>query len=181
MRRTLIGLWLLAVCLTTAAEAFQVKNSTIVVDDGENHQVKRAVGDLQADIFRVTSCQPAVSFGKSKTKTPQIIVGTYGKSRLIERLIKQGVINEADLKGRWESYVLTVTRERQPRLVIAGSDNRGTIYGIYDVAERIGVSPWYWWADVPVRKNGWEMALFYLENGHAEIRGMLDLKEEFDV
>ena len=108
-------------------------------------------------------------------------MGTYGKSRLIERLIKQGVINEADLKGRWESYVLTVTRERQPRLVIAGSDNRGTIYGIYDVAERIGVSPWYWWADVPVRKNGWEMALFYLENGHAEIRGMLDLKEEFDV
>ena len=30
-------------------------------------------------------------------------------------------------------------------------------------------------------KNGWEMGLFYLENGHAEIRGMLDLKEEFDV
>lgn len=30
-------------------------------------------------------------------------------------------------------------------------------------------------------KNGWEMGLFYLENGHAEIRGMMDLKEEFDV
>ncbi len=30
-------------------------------------------------------------------------------------------------------------------------------------------------------RNGWEMGLFYLENGHAEIRGMMDLKEEFDV
>ena len=30
-------------------------------------------------------------------------------------------------------------------------------------------------------KNGWEMGLFYLENGHAEIRGIMDLKEEFDV
>ena len=35
-------------------------------------------------------------------------------------------------------------------LVIAGSDKRGTIFGIYDVSEQIGVSPWYWWADVPV-------------------------------
>ena len=35
--------------------------------------------------------------------------------------------------------------------MIAGSDKRGTIYGIYDVSEQIGVSPWYWWADVPVQ------------------------------
>jgi hypothetical protein len=38
-------------------------------------------------------------------------------------------------------------------LVVAGSDPRGTIYGIYDISEQIGVSPWYWWADVPIRRR----------------------------
>lgn len=38
-------------------------------------------------------------------------------------------------------------------LVVVGSDKRGTIYEIYDISEKIGVSPWYWLADVPVRKS----------------------------
>jgi hypothetical protein len=38
-------------------------------------------------------------------------------------------------------------------LVIAGSDRRGTIFGIYQLSEMLGVSPWYWWADVPVKKQ----------------------------
>ena len=52
------------------------------------------------------------------------------------------------MRGQWESYLIDVV---DGHLVIAGSDKRGTIYGIYDISERIGVSPWYWMADVPVR------------------------------
>lgn len=33
---------------------------------------------------------------------------------------------------------------------MAGSDRRGTAYGVFSISEAIGVSPWYWWADVPV-------------------------------
>lgn len=58
-----------------------------------------------------------------------------------------------DIEGQWESYVTTMVPEPVPgwerALVIAGSDKRGTIYGIYSLSEQIGVSPWYWWADVP--------------------------------
>ena len=39
------------------------------------------------------------------------------------------------------------------RLVIAGSDRRGTAYGVFEFSKQIGVSPWYWWADVPVKKK----------------------------
>ena len=132
-------------------DTFSVRDATICYDKQEVMQVKRAVTDLQTDIKRVTNCRPTLL--TKEMRGQQIIVGTYGKSQLIQKLIKQGVIKEADLKGKWESYVLAVTNEKEPRLVIAGSDTRGTIYGIYNISERIGVSPWYWWADVPVKKN----------------------------
>ena len=112
-------------------------------DDEESYQVVRAIGDLKRDIAMVTG---------SEGRQSQIVVGTYG-TKTISNLIAKGVLKEQDLKGKWESYVITVTDEVNPRLVIAGSDKRGTIYGIYDVSQRIGVSPWYWWADVPVTKN----------------------------
>ena len=123
---------------------FKVRHAVVNYDEKESYQVVRAIGDLKHDIATVTG-----SVGKG---TSQIIVGTYG-CKTISKLIAKGIINEQDLKGKWESYVITITNEKKPRLVIAGSDKRGTIYGIYDVSQRIGVSPWYWWADVPVKKN----------------------------
>ena len=140
--------WLLLLFpLCVQGGTFKVRNASIVCDASEPYQVVRAIGDLHHDISMVT-----VTEGETKRK-PQIVVGTYGKSKTISRLIAKGLIKESDLKDKWESYVITVTNEKQPRLVIAGSDKRGTIYGIYDVSQRIGVSPWYWWADVPVRRN----------------------------
>ena len=49
--------------------------------------------------------------------------------------------------------------------VIAGSDQRGTIYGAYDVSKQIGVSPWYWWDDVPARHRD---ALYVLPGRHTQ-------------
>src|SRR5262249_3839449 len=63
-------------------------------------------------------------------------------------------IDVAAIKGQWESYLLQVVSDPLPdvksALVIVGSDKRGTIYGIYDLSQQMGVSPWYYWADVPV-------------------------------
>ena len=141
-------LLLIVVPLCVQGRSFKVRNATVSCSLKEPKQVLRAIDDLRFDIERVTGA------GKDgvRNKGGQIVVGTYG-SETIEKLIAKGLLKEQDLKGRWESYVITVTNEPKPRLVIAGSDKRGTIYGIYDVSQRIGVSPWYWWADVPVRQN----------------------------
>lgn len=142
MRRLLYLLLLFPLCMQ--GRSLKVRNAVINYDNTESHQVVRAIDDLKHDITMVT--------GATGKGASQIIVGTYG-SKTIRKLIAKGLINEQDLKGKWESYVITVTNEKKPRLVIAGSDKRGTIYGIYDVSQRIGVSPWYWWADVPVKQN----------------------------
>ena len=76
-----------------------------------------------------------------------------GKSPLIDGLVKSGKLNADAISGKWESFIITTVTNPLPgvdqALVIAGSDKRGTIYGIYEMSEQIGVSPWYWWADVP--------------------------------
>jgi endo-1,4-beta-D-glucanase Y len=127
----------------------------IYVDSNDYPGVIRAGNDLQADINRVTGqiakvLNTETDFGKNT-----IIVGTIGKSPVIDRLIKDGKIDVNQVAGKWESFLIQVVPEPLPgvenALVIAGSDKRGTIYGVYDVSEQIGVSPWYWWADVPVQ------------------------------
>ena len=142
-RTLFLLLSLFPLCLQ--GRSFMVRNASISYDASEPYQVVRAIGDLRHDIALVA--------GVGEPTDRQIVVGTYGQSQLISDLIAKGLLKASDLEGRWENYVITVTAEAQPRLVIAGSDMRGTIYGIYDVSQRIGVSPWYWWADVPVRQN----------------------------
>ncbi|HET7538165.1 MAG TPA: glycosyl hydrolase 115 family protein, partial [Candidatus Didemnitutus sp.] len=120
--------------------------------------VRRAAGDLQADVERVTGVKPVV-FGDAKelagtAARGAILVGTIGRSELIDGLVAGGKLNVDAIRGKWEAFVIEVVEKPLPgidrALVIAGSDKRGTIYGIYDVSQQIGVSPWYWWADVPV-------------------------------
>ena len=132
-------------------------NSTasIYVDSQDWPGVIRAAGDLQSDIGRVTSRKPSILHEMESLSGNVIIIGTIGKSRIIDGLAEAGKIDVGRIAGKWESFSIQVVRRPLPdvatALVIAGSDKRGTIYGIYDLSEQIGVSPWYWWADVPVR------------------------------
>lgn len=86
-----------------------------------------------------------------------IIAGTIGNSSVIDALVSAGKLDVAAIEGQWESFTTQLVEEPVPgcpkAVVIAGSDPRGTIFGLYDISEQIGVSPWYWWADVPVRPN----------------------------
>lgn len=81
------------------------------------------------------------------TSGMDVIIGTVGESNMIDALASAGKIDVSDIKGKWECFKTQVVDNT---LVIAGSDDRGTIYGIYDLSEKIGVSPWYYWADVPI-------------------------------
>jgi hypothetical protein len=127
----------------------------IWVDSSDWPGVLRAVGDLKTDIARVTACDATISQNVTDLGKQVIFVGTIGRSKLIDDLIREGKIDVSQIRGKWESFFLQVVHQPLPGitsgLVIVGSDKRGTIYGIYDLCEQMGVSPWYWWADVPVR------------------------------
>lgn len=122
------------------------KVSPIIVDSRDWKGVSRAANDLADDIRKVTGTKAEVAMGQIKKGS--IIAGTIGKSRLIDGLIARKKIDVSKIRGQWESYLIDLVDDN---LVIAGSDKRGTIYGIYEISKQIGVSPWYWWADVPVR------------------------------
>ncbi|WP_242659495.1 glycosyl hydrolase 115 family protein [Thermostaphylospora chromogena] len=129
----------------------------LVVSDRDHAAVIRVVGDLQADIERVTGVRPPIL-----KEIPQaaggadevVVIGTIGESPFIDELIERRVLDVHGIAGRWETSLQQVVEHPLPGVrrafVIAGSDRRGTIYGAYDVSKEIGVSPWYWWADVPV-------------------------------
>ena len=125
------------------------KAATIIVDENDWKGVVRAANDLGDDVRKVcgTASEVIAHTSSILPHTTSIVVGTIGKSRIIDRLIKQKKLDVKIIKSRWEAYKISVV---DGNLVIAGSDKRGTIYGIYEMSKRIGVSPWYWMADAPV-------------------------------
>ena len=129
--------------------------ATIYADADDYPGVLRAVRDLQADVERVTHQQPALHTDSRPSSNVAIIVGTIGESALIDQLVDSGKLTVTGVAGRWETYVIETVDQPfegvDQALVIAGSDKRGTVFGVYDVSYQIGVSPWYFWADVPAR------------------------------
>ena len=131
--------------------------SGICMDAHEKQGVKRAAEDLRKDIYTVSGRSPRVCCqGEDVVRYP-ILIGTYGVSEAITRLAKKGILPERSLKGKWESFVIKTidhpAKGMERALVVAGSDMRGTIYGIYEISRQMGVSPWYWWADAPIAKH----------------------------
>lgn len=126
---------------------FQLSNdgkvAPIVIADEELPGVRMAAESLQQDLYNVTDTKPEIS---STVVSGSVIVGTI-ESPLIKQYAKSLV---SQLKGKREMFLLTVS---DGNLIIAGSDKRGAIYGIYELSRQIGVSPWYWFMDVPIQKH----------------------------
>lgn len=122
----------------------------ILLDEADFKGVWIAARNLSSDFMKV--CGQAAELTSTPASDRMIIAGSY-TSPLISRLMDDGKIDRAELKGKIEKYIMTTVASPLPgvseALVIAGSDMRGTIYGIYELSELIGVSPWYDWADVP--------------------------------
>ncbi|MCP5533209.1 MAG: glycosyl hydrolase 115 family protein [Akkermansiaceae bacterium] len=117
-----------------------------IVTDGADHAVVSVAANCLADdVARVTGSKVSVSH--SAPDGPQVIIGTLGRSKFIDHLAASGAIETRNIRGKWESCVITTITEPRPALVIAGSDPRGTAYGVFEVSRKIGVSPWVWWAD----------------------------------
>jgi hypothetical protein len=129
----------------------------VVVNSHDYPGVVRVVGDLRSDIKKVTGVKPAVSVDRVPRRSNVIIVGTIGRSPIIDRLVSRGRLDVSGIRGKWETSLEEVVAHPMPgvrrALVIAGSDQRGTIYGAYDVSRGIGVSPWSYWDDITPRHH----------------------------
>jgi uncharacterized protein YbcI len=127
----------------------------ILTDMQEDKGVMRAVANLQSDAGKVTGITPELIHSAAGSRL--LIIGTIEHSSWIQQLVKAGKINGADLQGKREKYILQTVNNPlegiKEAVVIAGSDKRGAIYGIYELSQQMGVSPWYYWADVPVEKH----------------------------
>lgn len=167
-RLTVSFLLFLCLCCAYAAEPFIVFSPTetafpvvsegkpcpILVDSGEDKSILIAVENLREDLLRVSGTKAEAVH--TPTANQYILVGSV-ESPFIKRLFKAGKLNAKELKGKNEKYIIqTVSQPLKGvdrALVIAGSDRRGTIYGVYELSRQMGVSPWYWWMDVPVTQR----------------------------
>lgn len=151
--------------------------AAILYDASDALVVKRAAELFADDVEAVTGRRPEVvgcdtpsrgekasGWGsltgatvKAGAAGTAVIVGSIEGSALIRRLAQAGKIDIAPLEGAWERYLIQTVANPLPgirrALVVAGSDRRGAAYGLFTLSELIGVSPWYWWADVPVEKH----------------------------
>jgi hypothetical protein len=128
--------------------------AAIAVDPKDYPVVTLSANLLADDVNRVSGHRPVVT-GKPDAKQ-MVIAGTLGHSTLIDTLASSGKLKDLDsIKGRWEATLSQIVDTPFPgvarALVIVGSDRRGTAYGLMRLSENIGVSPWYWWADVPAQ------------------------------
>ena len=129
---------------------------TLLVADNDKKGVLIAASNLQKDFERVCGSKAVLLNAPSPDTKRYVIAGTL-ESSYIKQIVKAKKIDEKELKGKVEKYLMTVVDNPLPgvdeALVIAGSDMRGTIYGIYELSEQIGVSPWYDWMDVPAVRH----------------------------
>ncbi|MCD8326416.1 MAG: glycosyl hydrolase 115 family protein [Lachnospiraceae bacterium] len=185
---------------------FSIENSgdvRLLIDQRESEAVKIAARNLRTDLQKVLNVrfvgedvssdvlpgkeipEPAATSrdetGKEFSNVPEILIGTLGVPEMLSLYVSGNDFVDENGALRKEAYLLQV---REDRLIIAGSDRRGTIYGIYEISELLGVSPWYFWADVPVRAR----ASFSLQDGYRkfdypgiEYRGIfINDEEELD-
>jgi len=129
----------------------------VYVSRAEAAAVRNTATLFTEDVERVTGRKPSLRNSTVGLSSHAVIVGTLGKSRVIKDLIAAGKIDVSEVEGKWETFLIQVVQKPLPGvetgLVIIGSDRRGTIYGMFDVSENMGVSPWYWFADVHPRKQ----------------------------
>ncbi|HEY1200234.1 MAG TPA: glycosyl hydrolase 115 family protein, partial [Niastella sp.] len=131
------------------------KATPIYVDATDHWLVQKAAALLQADLEKVTGKKPTVSNTLAQKTKNIIIIGSLDQSAIIKQLVQTNKLSTDSIKGKWEAFQIMAIPTPYPgvdnALVIVGNDKRGTAYGVFELSKQLGVSPWYWWADVPVK------------------------------
>jgi len=137
---------------TSKFEVFTKDQKAVILYDNAKALDSILAYSLAEDIFKVTGFKPLVTKNKATATGNVIVIGNY-QSELVQSFLAK----KNDWKGfenQWESYLYKIidspTSQIKKAFIIAGTDPRGTAFGVFDLSQKIGVSPWYWWADVPV-------------------------------
>ncbi len=129
--------------------SFSLSSAVIYVDNNDYALVKRSAELLQHDVEMVTGKKLPIVHTLAPSAVA-IVIGSIQNSSGISQLAKQKKIKTDKIINKWEAYLLQTLPNT---LIIAGNDRRGVAYGVFEISKQIGVSPWYWWADVPVKKK----------------------------
>ena len=160
----------------------------VVYVDGDDALVVRKSAELFAsDLGAVTGTPAKVVTSLDGVKSC-VIVGTIDGCDAIRRLADAGKLDLEPIRNGWEQYHIRTVRKPFPgvseALVVVGSDRRGAAYGILSLSEKAGVSPWYWWADVPIPKREKlyvDAAGYYSEEPSVRYRGIFLNDEDWGL
>jgi len=150
-----------SVCNQSANGSFalikQSKPATIIVDANADPALQRVAKSFAADLKLVSGHKTKIKNKITNRNKTVVVIGVLGESPLIDKLINSRKLNVNGLADQWEGYQLTVVNNPWPKvkqaLVIVGSDRRGAVFGTYELSAQMGVSPWYWFADAPVKQK----------------------------
>jgi hypothetical protein len=139
---------------TLAAQNF---TADVLLDSTDNKTVLLAAGLFADDVERVSGKKPELKFSIKNISKNCVIAGSIGESSIIQDFVKKKVIDISELEGRWEACLIQVVDKPfdgvKKALFVVGSDRRGTAYGLLELSKQMGVSPWYYFADVPPAKR----------------------------
>ena len=151
-----------AVHFTPAPHAFSLvvhgHAAPILVEAGSPETVRTVVGVFAEDVERVSGVRPStMNAPVAGMRDEPLIVGVVGQSTVLDRLKRAGKLDTRAIEGKWESALTIVVEHPLPgvrrALIVAGSDRRGAAFALFTLSRQMGVSPWYWWADVPVARH----------------------------
>ena len=132
-------------------------NASIMYDASDDVLIQKSATFLASDIEKVTGKKPAILSSNNQENKNLIIIGSIENSSIINQLITSKKLNVDAIQNQWERFIIQTIKNPLPgvdqALVIAGSDKRGAAYGVFTLSKEIGVSPWYWWADAPIKKS----------------------------
>lgn len=135
---------------------FDDKYCADIVVDKDDYDVVKLVADLFCNDLRLLSNREISPQITRSCNGKSVVIGTLGCNDFIDGLVSEGLLDVSSIKGKWESFIITnvfVPKLNDNVLVICGSDRRGTAFGVFTLSRKMGISPWYWWADVPVKKK----------------------------
>ena len=157
MRHTFLAVCCLLATVMSAANVLNVSEkkgalplvakgsvTSIYVSSDEGLTVRHVAGVFADDVERVSGVRPVQA---SEASAATVVVATLGHSKYIDRLVASRQLNVSSIRGGWEQFVIKVVGRQ---LIVVGCDRRGAAYGLLTLSEKMGVSPWYWFADVPV-------------------------------
>lgn len=151
--------------VSTIPTQLNLANACIYVDENDEMLVQKTAALLQNDILHVTGKKPMIIHSIPSPQKLLIIIGSLQKSFWIKQLVQSKKIDPTPIENKWEAYqIMSLHKpfdEVDDALVIVGNDRRGTAFGVFELSKQMGISPWYWWADVPIKKQG---ALYIHQN-----------------